>query len=362
MEREANSNEHIVLEALGGRRVTSNFLCVQCNNNQGGDIDNSLEKAYRLISVMIGAFRGNGNPVAPVRHLSLPNGMRISLIHGGRPDGVPHQPVRVDQEGEGNPRLIAINARDEEHAAWLLYHQCRRFGINAVDLRATQVESISESVGPFRRQENYGGAQQFRSIAKMGFAAIVRSFGPDRVAIYQFDEVANWIHNGRGDGPLRQLSPELRSSIREFAGSEPGQHVLIVLEDPLHQSTEAIFLAFGFICYRVELAPCTIGLPGAVIHVVDPRAQTHDFHTHERQPVFPPLTGDAPEAQKAKQAGQEMLDFMSQAQNIYIQDHLRRAEENGEDVSAIRRQMENDELVVEPVESGQIIELVRERL
>lgn len=60
--RPAASAEHIVLCALGGRKVVRDFTCEPCNNSLGATIDHEFEHTFRLASLLVSALRGIASP------------------------------------------------------------------------------------------------------------------------------------------------------------------------------------------------------------------------------------------------------------------------------------------------------------
>ena len=55
------SNEHVIPNALGGRRVVRGFLCRPCNNRAGSEWDAPLITALQYFSILLGVRRGRGS-------------------------------------------------------------------------------------------------------------------------------------------------------------------------------------------------------------------------------------------------------------------------------------------------------------
>ena len=58
---ENDSNEHVIPNALGGRRVVRGFLCRPCNNRAGNEWDAPLVTALQHFSILLGVRRDRGS-------------------------------------------------------------------------------------------------------------------------------------------------------------------------------------------------------------------------------------------------------------------------------------------------------------
>lgn len=57
---ENKSREHIIPNALGGRKTVRNFICVKCNSRTGSDWDDELVRQLRPLCTMLNVNRGRG--------------------------------------------------------------------------------------------------------------------------------------------------------------------------------------------------------------------------------------------------------------------------------------------------------------
>ena len=58
---ENDSKEHVIPNALGGRRVVRGFLCRPCNNRAGSEWDAPLITALQHFSILLGVRRTRGS-------------------------------------------------------------------------------------------------------------------------------------------------------------------------------------------------------------------------------------------------------------------------------------------------------------
>ena len=263
----ATSEEHIVLNALGGRRTTGGLLCRPCNNRFGGTIDAAMEQEYRWFSLIAGCWRGDGKPVAPIRNAHSVEGNRYEILHGGT--GQPLRPVtvRLDHGEAAEERHLRVY--DEGVLARMLSAEARRLGVPPRDIK---LEALSTRGLDFTNVK-FGlsaGGDQYRVVLKMGLAAACR----ERVLLRNREtrEAALFV---LGEKEVdKGLDPKAATAIRTRLSTEPGQHVLLV-----HQIAgrwEAVFLVFGIVGMRVALPEPAPGFEG-VAHVVDPVQQRHEI-------------------------------------------------------------------------------------
>ncbi|EHR6781030.1 HNH endonuclease [Vibrio parahaemolyticus] len=67
-----NSEEHIILNALGGIKKVRDFICVKCNNSTGGTWDSEVTNTLELFSLIFPVQRGR-KKVSPKRLTSIDN-------------------------------------------------------------------------------------------------------------------------------------------------------------------------------------------------------------------------------------------------------------------------------------------------
>ena len=95
----ANSTkEHIILNAIGGRKTVSDFICKGCNDRSGSDWDAELAEKLNALSLLLGINRQRGE--VPSQVFSTISGGQVELHPGGRMNiGIPHHEVIADGTG-----------------------------------------------------------------------------------------------------------------------------------------------------------------------------------------------------------------------------------------------------------------------
>lgn len=308
--RPATSKEHIVLNSLGGKQTVNGLVCDTCNNERGKDIDAPLEESVRTFSILLRCMRGDGRPVAPLRGVTARNGGKVDLLHGGRPSKHRKPTVKKDENAEKTE--LAIEANSTEEAAYLLAHQMRRFGVTPENLDTERFESHSAPAGWLQLSFPFPTAQLARSVAKSGLAALAKTCGCEVVDIAALDAVAAFVHDGSNDERRFYLPVASRRAFQEALSVQRGTHVLCVYDS--QDGAFTVLVLFGFIPIWVRLADEKLGLDKPIIHVVDPRLQTHENARRELGPLpaFAPTELDPTEIRKMFA---ELMEFCDQVQN-----------------------------------------------
>ena len=156
------SKEHVIPNAIGGRKTVRNFICVDCNNSTGADWDNELVNQLRPLCTMLNINRDRGsNRDYAVETIND----RKRII---RPDGsmTIAQPV-FDKRDLGDKTEIKIQARNMKEFKSIvsgLQKQYPQIDIDEMLRKATFVREYSPD--PYEISLNFGGPLTGRSIVK----------------------------------------------------------------------------------------------------------------------------------------------------------------------------------------------------
>ncbi len=116
------SIEHIIPNAIGGRKKTKKCICSECNNKSGHDWDNVLCKQFESISLLFGISRERGS-VKPV----IISDNRTSEQSVLQPDGKIRLRVPLIDENEvGDETVISVSAPDNDQAKKILKSLVRK--------------------------------------------------------------------------------------------------------------------------------------------------------------------------------------------------------------------------------------------
>jgi len=93
------SKEHIIPNALGGRKKTRNACCKDCNNSFGESIDFALASNFQEIASLLNIQRERGEP-REIKNAIGEDGEKYRILPGGKPDRLSAKPIVIEDGGK----------------------------------------------------------------------------------------------------------------------------------------------------------------------------------------------------------------------------------------------------------------------
>lgn len=165
---ENDSREHIILNALGGRRTVPGFICDACNNTTGHSWDAALAKQLNPFSLFFRISRQGGTP--PAQEFPIVSGGAIRVT----PDGLALPKPTVSIAPNETSVAIRVVARTMAEAREILTGLKGKYP--QVDIDATLAvakPTYSYLNDPIKMDVAIGGPDAGRSIVKSAFALAV---------------------------------------------------------------------------------------------------------------------------------------------------------------------------------------------
>lgn len=163
-----DTKEHIIPNAIGGRKKVTGFICNVCNNKSGDTWENELAKQLNPLSLFFRISRERGN--APRQKFGTTDGNEIVLEY----DGSMTLPKPLYRENIVDGQVqISIQARTIQEAKGMLKGVARKYPNADVDsfLDNAQVKSTySPEMMEFKL--SFGGTDAGRSIVKSALAVV----------------------------------------------------------------------------------------------------------------------------------------------------------------------------------------------
>jgi hypothetical protein len=167
---EDNSKEHIILNALGGRKKIKGFLCNSCNNKTGSNWDSFLAESLKDLSLYFCITREKGTDKL-YKYFKTTNGKEV-LLRGDGSFAMPtkHNPLSPDQStGE-----FSIEARDKKDAKQVLQNLKKKYP--KLDIESC-LHNIVHAKTPFQENiifsiENFGCDKAGRSLVKSALGLV----------------------------------------------------------------------------------------------------------------------------------------------------------------------------------------------
>jgi hypothetical protein len=163
------SREHIIQNAIGGRKEVSNVFCRACNSAFGNCWDSEAANQLHFLSLKLQVVRDDGE--APARDYRTMNGQNVRLHPDGHITLPPQEPLVTEKDGKVH---IQINAPNRRKALESLKGQKRRYpkldvqaAIDSVAYRETYLDD------PVFVSLQFGTDASYRSVVKSALTLAV---------------------------------------------------------------------------------------------------------------------------------------------------------------------------------------------
>ena len=169
--KDNSTKEHIIINAIGGRKTVLGFICKDCNSKTGEQWDSELAKQLNPLSLLVGITRQRGEVPSQVFRTS--SGGRIELHADGRMDiGQPQHKVTTN----GKTTNIQASARSMRELRKMLKGMRRKYaglGDKSVDdLMANAQKASHYSSDLIEYPFDIGGGKAGRSLVKSAVALV----------------------------------------------------------------------------------------------------------------------------------------------------------------------------------------------
>lgn len=161
-----DTNEHVLPNAIGGRKKIKGFICRTCNSQSGDDWDAELAKQLNPLSLFFGISRERGD--VPSQILNTVGGESYTIHPEGSMGIV--KPVLEKKETE-NGMEISFSARDMREARQMLTGLKKKYPEIDVDIFLKSAQRVSTYTNdPLHMPLQFGGHKAGRSLVKSTLA------------------------------------------------------------------------------------------------------------------------------------------------------------------------------------------------
>ena len=165
------TEEHIVLNAIGGRKKVVGFLCRLCNSETGSKWDADLARQLEPFSLMLGIKRQRGD--VPSQTFPTYSGGSTRVNSDGK---MTISKPRIRVNTEGGKTHLDIKAPTRREARQILEGLSRKYpqlsGSKIDELIATSEERSYYSSDPIGINPSFGGTDSGRSLVKSAAALV----------------------------------------------------------------------------------------------------------------------------------------------------------------------------------------------
>jgi hypothetical protein len=194
---EGTKPEHILLNALGGRKATTRVVCSRCNGSFGSTIDNEVTDQVEVLRNMLGLESGSGKLPPALRQVKA--GTDTINLKGDGTLELVAKPFEITQLADGSFNLnITARSIDDlaEHVPNIAAKlKCSEEKVIEI-LGAATATNISRRPGVVHFPMSFGGELAIRSFAKSCLVSWATAVGNDEVKSAVFDATRNFVVNG----------------------------------------------------------------------------------------------------------------------------------------------------------------------
>ncbi|MFM2477350.1 HNH endonuclease [Celerinatantimonas sp. MCCC 1A17872] len=168
-----DSEEHVIPNAIGGRKKVSGFICDPCNNKTGKTWDVALCSQFADLCLFFGIKRERGK--VPAQIFDTVDGNKIRVLPDG---GMEHTRPEIEIIESPDKAEIHISARNEKEAKKKIQEIVKSLlkrnpGLTPPDLSQFEwQEKIEYLDSPITITKSYGGLDAGKSIVKSALAMV----------------------------------------------------------------------------------------------------------------------------------------------------------------------------------------------
>lgn len=166
-----DSNEHILPNAIGGRKKISGFICEECNNSSGDAWEADLAQQLNPLSLLFGIKRDRGTPPA---QLFQTTGGESYKLHADGTMSLPRPTYKTHPIENGVN--IQIRARTMKEAKQQLQRAKKQFPkLDVEQLLSQAKKQATYYPDMLELSPSFGGHNTGRSIVKSALALVVEA-------------------------------------------------------------------------------------------------------------------------------------------------------------------------------------------
>ncbi|MCK2053802.1 HNH endonuclease [Methylobacterium sp. 37f] len=192
--------EHVLLNALGGRKTTTQVICSECNNQFGNGIDKALSAQVEVIRNMLQMKSGTGKAAPMLRKVQA--GSEIVNMYG---DGMIEpvvKPFSFEKSPDGSFN-VEINVSSLEEVDRLIPNIAASLGMPEAEIRSQLLNAKGRAIE--RRPDtvhfplSFGGHDAIRSATKACLVLWALKAGNDELRGQIYDATRTFVTVGSDD-------------------------------------------------------------------------------------------------------------------------------------------------------------------
>lgn len=254
------TKEHIIPNAIGGRKKTTGFICNDCNNKLGEDWDADLAKQLNWFCLAVGINRERGE--SPKQIVQTIEGDKYWLLNDG---SFTPEKSSYSEEDLGGKIKINLTAKTIEEAKQRLKGIARKYPKFDVEKALSELEVTTNYLdSPLHVSLSLGGPNAGRSLVKTAFAFASECGVPHA----QCEKALEYLLN-----PEAEFIPFGFAYLSDLVEDRPKDrifHCVSLHGDPKKKRLWSYIEYFGLFRIVVLLSERYVGLYRNEIYTIDP--------------------------------------------------------------------------------------------
>lgn len=194
-----NKPEHVLLNALGGRKTSARLICSECNSQMGQGPDKELAESVAAIRAISGFRAGDGKQPPTLRNALT--GTYGADIRDGKLSPNIKKPLKVEKLENGLTK-IEIKARTTQQLEILLESGFEQLKIPNEKREALRKQFLASAKiehkppPPVELNFSFGSTEALRSMAKSVFEIWALQIGNVYASSPEYDQIRAYITKG----------------------------------------------------------------------------------------------------------------------------------------------------------------------
>lgn len=279
------SEEHVLIAALGGRKVTRNLCCQGCNNRLGTELDAEFAEVFAPIANMFNAKRARKGDAPTLATEEKLDGHPLQILPGLK-FSLRGSKIQETELADGNIGLT-VSANTREDVEKLMANYLKKFPDKKFSIEGTRFIRKS-TAAPLYSAELKVDEIEKRCAAKMMLALLATSVAPERLRSDSLRDIVCYINGSLEIG--ENFQPWLNMSLPERKPEYEFGHALMVVADRERSLLIGVLQIYGTIAITGIMSECWDGPDIGIVYWVDPVAgasETIKFAPHEITRSYP---------------------------------------------------------------------------
>ena len=255
---ENKTEEHILLNSLGGRLKSTKLICKKCNSTFGNKIDSQLSDQFNFFANLLMIKRDRGNP-PPIRLEVKATGDKVTVDHEGN---IALLKPAVSQKKIGDETEISIQTSDISQMKRILSgFQKKHPSIDVDKLLASDQIRQAQIDGTLHTQLVLGGKESLPAILKMAINYYIEITG-------DIQSVSSAIEDLKSNDSQKVEPIFLKDRLFELDEAEV-THSIFINGDKCSRRLYAIIELFSSFQYIIKLSDTYTGEDYSEIYAYD---------------------------------------------------------------------------------------------